>query len=137
MAAWIIGAVACYSMEYFARRSYYLMVLLEREKKKLNKINKILQKQYDELKKAKDKIKILSGFIPICANCKKVRDDKGYWNQIESYIAEHSDAVFSHALCPECVEELYGKEEWFQNPQAGDQVDSRGSGAKNPKITGE
>ncbi len=57
--------------------------------------------------KAKEKIKILSGLIPICASCKKIRDDKGYWKQIESYIREHSEAEFSHCVCPECAVKFY------------------------------
>lgn len=60
-----------------------------------------------ELKEALAKIKTLSGFIPICASCKKIRDDQGYWSQLEVYIHEHSDAEFSHSYCPECIEKLY------------------------------
>ncbi len=60
-----------------------------------------------ELKKALEEIKTLSGFLPICASCKKIRDDKGYWNQIEVYISEHSEAEFSHGICPECAKKLY------------------------------
>jgi PAS domain S-box-containing protein len=60
-----------------------------------------------ELQKALSEIKTLSGMLPICANCKKIRDDKGYWNQIEVYISEHSEAEFSHGICPECKEKLY------------------------------
>ena len=130
IAAWIIGAVASYSMEYFARKNYYLLVLLEKEKKKLDEVNSVLRRQFDEIKRARDKIKILSGFIPICANCKKIRDDKGYWNQIESYIAEHSDAVFSHALCPDCTEELYGGEEWYNNAKNHGKSRPDGSGGE-------
>jgi ligand-binding sensor domain-containing protein len=52
-------------------------------------------------------IKTLSGLLPICASCKKVRDDKGYWNQIESYVQEHTQADFTHSVCPECVARLY------------------------------
>ncbi len=113
ISAVIIGMVACYSMEYFARKNFFLMVKLEKEKKKLSNANEKLQHHIKELKQAHREIKTLSGFIPICANCKKIRDDQGYWNQIEKYISEHSDAVFSHALCPECLEKLYGHEEWF------------------------
>lgn len=51
--------------------------------------------------------KTLKGFLPICASCKKIRDDQGYWNQIESYIMDHSEAEFSHGICPECVNKLY------------------------------
>ena len=60
-----------------------------------------------ELQKALKKVKTLSGFLPICASCKKIRDDQGYWNQIEAYISEHSEAEFSHGICPECAEKLY------------------------------
>lgn len=60
-----------------------------------------------ELQEALEKVKVLSGLIPICANCKQIRDDKGYWNQIEAYISKHSDAQFSHGICPECAKRLY------------------------------
>ncbi len=61
----------------------------------------------DELRAALEKVQLLSGFLPICANCKKIRDDSGYWNQIESYVAKHSEAVFSHGICPTCAKKLY------------------------------
>jgi hypothetical protein len=60
-----------------------------------------------ELQQALAQVKKLSGFLPICASCKKIRDDKGYWRQIEQYITEHSEALFSHSLCPECAKKLY------------------------------
>lgn len=66
-----------------------------------------------ELKKAKEKIKTLEGILPICANCKKIRDDEGFWNRVESYIEQHTDVVFSHSLCPNCEKELYGNEDWY------------------------
>jgi PAS domain S-box-containing protein len=53
------------------------------------------------------KVKLLSGMLPICASCKKIRDDKGYWNQIEEYIRDHSEAEFTHSMCEECAENLY------------------------------
>ena len=59
------------------------------------------------LREALAEVKLLSGFLPICTSCKKIRDDKGYWNQIESYISTHSDVIFSHSVCPECVKKLY------------------------------
>ncbi len=61
----------------------------------------------NELKIALAEIKTLQGLIPICASCKNIRDDKGYWNDIEEYVAEHTDAQFSHGLCPGCAKELY------------------------------
>ena len=61
----------------------------------------------EELQRALKEIKTLRGILPICAHCKKIRDDTGYWNQIESYINQHSDVRFSHGICPECIEKLY------------------------------
>lgn len=60
-----------------------------------------------ELKEALANVKKLSGLLPICSNCKKIRDDKGYWNQLETYIQQHSDAKFSHGICRECAKKLY------------------------------
>jgi hypothetical protein len=60
-----------------------------------------------EREKALEDIRVLQGLLPICASCKKIRNDKGYWIQIESYIRDHSEAEFSHGICPECIEKLY------------------------------
>lgn len=60
-----------------------------------------------QLQASLSQIKNLSGLLPICSSCKKIRDDKGYWNQIESYIREHSEAEFSHSICPECSKKIY------------------------------
>ena len=65
------------------------------------------EKLIKDLQETLEKVRILSGMLPICANCKKIRDDKGYWNQIESYIQDHSEAEFSHGICPECAKTLY------------------------------
>jgi len=62
-----------------------------------------------QLKDALAEIKTLKGCIPICASCKKIRDDEGYWDQLEAYISKHTDAIFTHGLCPECAE-LYRAE---------------------------
>ena len=66
-----------------------------------------LQQTLKELQAALAKVKTLSGLLPICASCKKIRDDSGYWKQIEAYIREHSDATFTHSICPECTKKLY------------------------------
>jgi len=70
-----------------------------------------LEEKVDErtrhLQDALEEVKTLSGLLPICSYCKKIRDDKGYWNQIESYISEKSDAEFSHSICQECAKEHY------------------------------
>ena len=60
-----------------------------------------------ELEHALGEVKTLTGLLPICASCKRIRDDNGYWNQLESYIRDHSDAEFTHSICPECQEKLY------------------------------
>ncbi len=72
-------------------------VSLEAEQKKL----------ITELRDALASIRTLRGLLPICSSCKKIRDDKGYWKQIEAYVSEHSEAEFSHGLCPECAQKLY------------------------------
>ncbi|MDH3454351.1 MAG: response regulator [Desulfuromonadales bacterium] len=61
----------------------------------------------DKLQDALSKVKTLSGLVPICAACKSVRDDKGYWEQIESFIRNHSEAEFTHLVCPTCAKKLY------------------------------
>lgn len=64
---------------------------------------RLAQERADRLEKAQRELKVLRGIIPICAACKSVRDDAGYWQQVESYLARHSEARFSHGLCPECA----------------------------------
>jgi hypothetical protein len=61
-----------------------------------------------QLRHALAEVKTLSGLLPICANCKQVRDDRGYWNKLEVYVRDHSDAEFSHGICPVCSHKLYG-----------------------------
>ena len=85
------------------KRTYELEIQKHRAEEAHDKID-IRNK---ELNEALSKVKLLSGFIPICASCKSIRDDNGYWNQIESYIKEHSMAEFSHSICPECAKKLY------------------------------
>lgn len=74
----------------------------------------ILAFLYESQKQRSGKeIKVLKDFLPICSNCKKIRDDKGYWEQVDVYIQKHSDTLFSHGICPECTEKLYGDEDWY------------------------
>jgi PleD family two-component response regulator len=87
---------------------------LQSLQKQLQEANARLQGQVRELstlntqlQEALDQVKTLSGLLPICANCKKVKDDQGYWQQVEMYVQEHSDARFSHGFCPNCFRELY------------------------------
>ena len=113
----IVSAIA-YWFEYL-RHKY--RIGMESEHRKLQEEKILLRHQIEEREKAEkekvllitqlqqalSKVKLLSGFLPICASCKKIRDDKGYWNQIEAYIRDHSEAEFSHGICPECMKKLY------------------------------
>ena len=96
--------------------------------------NKQLQDEIETRKEAEEKkerlildlqntlqeVRTLRGLLPICSSCKKIRDDKGYWNQIEGYISDHSEAQFSHSLCPQCAEKLYGDEDWYDEDKEKD-----------------
>ena len=75
--------------------------------KELRRLNEALEARNQELQAALAKVKLLSGLLPICASCKKIRDDEGYWHQVEIFIRDHSDAEFSHGLCPNCIQGLY------------------------------
>ncbi len=74
------------------------------ERKKIEAERELL---INELQEALADVKMLSGLVPICANCKKVRDDKGYWTQVEAYVQKRSDAKFTHSICPDCLAKLY------------------------------
>lgn len=86
-----ISAVVCISKEITERKR----AELERER------------AIQELQDALHHVRTLSGLLPICAHCKKIRDDHGYWTQIETYIREHSEAEFTHGMCPDCIETYY------------------------------
>ena len=66
-----------------------------------------LAARMEELHQAFDQIKTLRGIVPICAGCKKIRDDQGYWDQVEVYVSNHTEAQFSHGICPDCMKRLY------------------------------
>jgi CheY-like chemotaxis protein len=83
------------------------MMELRRLNGELQARNQELQTRNGQLQSALNKVKLLSGLLPICANCKKVRDDEGYWQEVEVYIQDHSEAQFSHGICPDCVQILY------------------------------
>jgi hypothetical protein len=73
---------------------------------------------YEEKEKALLEIKVLRGFLPICASCKKIRDDQGRWNRIESYISDRSEAKFSHGICPECAKILYPEIDLYKDNES-------------------
>ncbi len=91
--------------EVLARiRTHLTIRRLQRE---LQAQNRRLAQKNAELEEALANVKTLSGLLPICANCKKIRDDDGYWQNVEIYIRDHSDANLSHGICPDCMVTLY------------------------------
>ncbi|MCP4755267.1 MAG: response regulator [Proteobacteria bacterium] len=89
-----------------------ICVLRDITKRKKNEEER--EKLIKELREALNDIKTLHGLLPICSSCKKIRDDKGYWQQIETYIEARSEAEFSHGLCHECADTMYGDQEWYK-----------------------
>lgn len=75
--------------------------------REVRRLNAELQARNQELQASLAQVKTLSGLLPICASCKKIRDDHGYWQQVEVYLSEHADVDFSHGLCPDCAHRLY------------------------------
>ena len=86
-----------FALTFFSLRRWRALIISDRDLKHRN----------IELQKAFEEIEQLKGILPICASCKKIRDDEGYWHQIELYIRDHSEADFSHGICPDCMKKLY------------------------------
>ncbi|MFZ7125580.1 MAG: hypothetical protein ACOWWM_05430, partial [Desulfobacterales bacterium] len=82
---------------------------LDRNRIMSRELERLVAERTRELEASQKQVRILRGFLPICSHCKKIRDDNGYWNQIESYITAHSEAEFSHSICPECAEAHFGR----------------------------
>ena len=93
------------SIELVARVSSALLLKQEMDRRKNRELE--LRRSNEELQKALKEVKVLRGLIPICASCKKIRNDGGFWQQIEEYLGEHSEAEFSHGLCQPCIKKLY------------------------------
>ena len=93
-----MSSVSVFSSTLGNRVERHLRDIAERQR-----AQEVREKLILELQLALSKVKLLSGLLPICANCKKIRDDQGYWNQIEHCLRVHSEAEFSHGLCPECI----------------------------------
>jgi len=82
-----------------------LLLKQEMDRRKNREVE--LRRSNEELQKALKEVKVLRGLIPICASCKKIRNDGGFWQQLEEYLGEHSEAEFSHGLCQPCIKKLY------------------------------
>lgn len=93
------------SVELLARVSSALALKQETDRRKAHELE--LQRSNEELQRALREVKVLRGLIPICASCKKIRNDGGFWQQLEEYLGEHSEAEFSHGLCQPCIKKLY------------------------------
>lgn len=93
------------SLELLARVASAITLKKEMDCRKLRELE--LRRANDELQQALREVKVLRGLIPICASCKKIRNDGGFWQQIEEYIGEHSEAEFSHGICQPCLKKLY------------------------------
>lgn len=92
-------------VELLARVSSALTLKLEMDCRKARELE--LRRSNEALQKALKEVKVLRGLIPICASCKKIRNDSGFWQQLEEYLGEHSEAEFSHGLCKPCIKKLY------------------------------
>ncbi|RTZ94813.1 MAG: hypothetical protein DSY90_15210 [Deltaproteobacteria bacterium] len=112
----LVAFIICVTLVTF----YYEVTIEETEKTLKNDIaerkksEKEKEKLIERLEKALSDVDTLSDLLPICSSCKKIRDDRGYWNQIEAFLQKHSRAKFSHGLCPECELKLYGHEDWYR-----------------------
>jgi two-component system, response regulator PdtaR len=108
-----------YLLKPVAPKELQIAVEMALYKNKIDKEKALLTKK---LRDALDMVKQLSGLIPICAYCKKIRDDKGYWDDVTSYISKHSEAMFSHGICPDCVDKVEKEFDEFvkkENSEAG------------------
>ena len=79
----------------------------EQEITRRQRVEEELRQKNEELSAALEHVKTLSGMLPICSGCKKIRDDKNYWHQVENYISDHTDAVFTHSYCPSCARKYF------------------------------
>jgi PAS domain S-box-containing protein len=104
-------SVKWFELSITAKRSpkglYSRFIILVRDITRRKQVEMEKEKLILELKEAMSKIKILRGLLPICSSCNKIRNDKGYWDQLEAYISSHSEAKLSHSICPECAKKLY------------------------------
>ena len=104
----VIMAIICPSLIAPPVVYFYTKLALQLDKSRLQ-----LEQTHNKLQLAFSEVKTLSGLLPICSSCKKIRDDKGYWNQIELFIRDRSEAEFSHGICPDCAKKLYPERAFY------------------------
>lgn len=100
----VVFLVLSFAFAVFSWRRWRDLML---EIKKRKETEELLVKERDRLEKALAEIRTLRGIVPICSSCKKIRNDKGYWQQVEVYVSDNSEAEFSHGICPDCMTRLY------------------------------
>jgi hypothetical protein len=102
-----IGGLSAFVIRRGLRESGRRLAAEEALRRHQDQLEGLVEQRTADLQRALASVKQLSGFLPICASCKKIRDDKGYWNQIEAYIRDHSEVEFTHGVCPDCSRTLY------------------------------
>jgi hypothetical protein len=117
------------TMDYVMQRDF--VILFNREKAYAAELEQKVKERTVELEATLASVKTLSGLIPICASCKKIRDDKGYWQQVEEYVSAHSTADFSHGICPDCMKKMYPEQ--YEKYLLLRQVGKRAQPASNKK----
>jgi hypothetical protein len=103
----IVALILSRAMFFYYLNDFSNRLVINRQSQEIRQQNEKKEELISDLRDALAEVKQRSGLLPICASCKKIRDDKGYWNQIEGYIQDHSDAQFSHSVCPDCAKKLY------------------------------
>jgi hypothetical protein len=100
----VVILVLSFAFAIFSWRRWRDLII---ESNKRMETEALLLKERDRLQKALDEIKTLRGIVPICSSCKRIRNDKGYWQQVEVYVSANSEAEFSHGICPDCIKKIY------------------------------
>ncbi len=104
--------------------SIFLLVFSVRRLQENKKALRKLEKNHKELLEAHNEIKTLSGLLPVCSKCRKIKNSEGYWQSLETYIMKHTDALITHGLCEDCIKELYGEEFFEDDEDAEDHLKS-------------
>lgn len=123
---WAVGTYVFYRFKLKGKAQELLTVLAELRRKnnalqseiaERRQVEKDKERLIQELREALENVRKLRGLLPICAYCKKIRDDQGYWNQLESYISQHADVTFTHSVCPECSKKIYAELKAFKDAE--------------------
>lgn len=123
---WGVGTYLFYRYKLKGRAQELLTVLAELRRKnnalqseiaERQQVEKDKERLIQELREALENVRKLRGLLPICAYCKKIRDDQGYWNQLENYLSQHADVTFTHSVCPECSKKIYAELKAFKDAE--------------------